>query len=543
MDSWRRRTFYYLLGLAAVILAYAVAYDYGMSTYENDPRSYLESLQIVVETFTTTGFGSDAAGWSSTEMLSLMIIMDLTGVVLIFLALPALVFPLFEEAISTTAPTKTENLEDHVIICNLTSRGETLIEELESNGVAYVIVESERELAEELHEAEYSVIHADPKTLDGLRAANLSSARALVADDTDQINTSIILTAKELADDIDVISFAEDPSRERYHHLAGADTVFSPRALLGRSLASKITTSISTSLSEAIAAGDQFEIVELPVHHGSELIGKTIGEIGIRQQTGANVIGAWFRGQFETPPSPDAVIDSGTVLLVTGQEQQLERLKNLTLSDIRHFRSSQTLLIGRGEVGDSVANRLDEEAIPYTTLDLFEKPGVDLVGDATDPDDLEAAGIGDANTAVLALSDDTTTEFATLVARDLAPDIEILARAEENENVTKIYRAGADYVLSLATVSGRMLASTILDEEVISFDKQVDIVQTEAPQLVGTTIGEADIRTETNCTVIAVERNGDVRTDIGPEFRIDEGDELIIAGTDEGTSAFTDRFG
>ena len=543
MDSWRRRTFYYLLGLVAVILAYAVAYDYGMSVFENDPRSFLESLQIVVETFTTTGFGSDAAGWTSEAMLALVIVMDMTGVVLIFLALPALVFPLFEDAISTTAPTSVEGFEDHVIICNLTSRGETLIDELESNDVDYVIVENEREIAEELHEAGYSVINADPKTLDGLRAADLPSARALVADDTDQINTSIILTAKELAADVEVISFAEDPSRERYHHLAGADTVFSPRALLGRSLASKITTSISTSLSEAIAAGDQFEIVELPIHHGSELIGKTIHEIGIRQRTGANVIGAWFKGQFETPPSPNAVIDSGTVLLVTGQEQQLERLKNLTLSDIRHFRSSQTLLIGRGEVGDSVASRLDEEGIPYTTLDLFEKPGVDRVGDATDPEELKAAGIGDANTAVLALSDDTTTEFATLVARDLAPDIEILARAEENENVTKIYRAGADYVLSLATVSGRMLASTILDEEVISFDKQVDIVQTEAPGLVGMTIGEADVRSETNCTVIAVERDGDVRTDVGPELRIEAGDELIIAGTDAGTSAFTERFG
>ncbi|WP_178918107.1 TrkA family potassium uptake protein [Natronomonas gomsonensis] len=543
MDSWRHRTFYYLLGLLAVMFAYTLAYDYGMSAFENDPRTFLESFQIVVETFTTTGFGSDSAGWSSTEMLVLIVVMDLTGVLLIFIALPVLVFPLFEEAISTTAPTSVEDFEDHVVICNLTSRGETLIDELESNGVGYVVVEQDREVAEELHEAEYSVIHADPKTLDGLRAAELPSARALVADDTDQINTSIILTAKELAGDVEVISFAEDPSRERYHHLAGADTVFSPRALLGRSLASKITTSISTSLSDTIAAGDQFEIVELPIHHGSELIGKTIDEIGIRQRTGANVIGAWFRGQFETPPSPDAVIDSGTVLLVTGQEPQLERLKNLTLSDIRHFRSSQTLLIGRGEVGDSVASRLDEEGIPYTTLDLVEKPGVDRVGDATDPEELEAAGIQEANTAVLALSDDTTTEFATLVARDLSPDIEILARAEENENVTKIYRAGADYVLSLATVSGRMLASTILDEEVISFDKQVDIVQTEAPGLVGTTIGEAEVRSETNCTVIAVERNGDVRTEIGPDFRIEDGDELIIAGTDEGTSAFTERFG
>jgi hypothetical protein len=69
------------------------------------PISFLHALQVVVETFTTTGFGSDAP-WETPEMNVLIIVMDLTGVALIFLALPVLVFPLFEEAISTTVPTE-----------------------------------------------------------------------------------------------------------------------------------------------------------------------------------------------------------------------------------------------------------------------------------------------------------------------------------------------------------------------------------------------------------------------------------------------------
>ena len=102
-----------------------------------------------------------------------------------------------------------------------------------------------------------------------------------------------------------------------------------------------------------------------------------------------------------------------------------------------------------------------------------------------------------------------------------------------------MYRAGADYVLSLATVSGRMLASTILeDEEVISLDKQVEVIRTHAPGLVGRTLGEADVRARTGCTVVGVERDGEVITDLGADFRIREGDELVIAGTDEGTNRF-----
>jgi len=95
------------------------------------------------------------------------------------------------------------------------------------------------------------------------------------------------------------------------------------------------------------------------------------------------------------------------------------------------------------------------------------------------------------------------------VIRDLNPEIELIARAEETENVQKMYRAGADYVLSLATVSGRMLASTILeDEEVISLDKQVEVVRTRAPGLVGRTLVNA-----LEDTVYAASRSGAIPAD------------------------------
>jgi Trk K+ transport system NAD-binding subunit len=140
------------------------------------------------------------------------------------------------------------------------------------------------------------------------------------------------------------------------------------------------------------------------------------------------------------------------------------------------------------------------------------------------------------------MPDDMTTEFATLVIRDMSPQTEVIARVEETESVQKMYRAGADYVLSLATVSGRMIASTILeDEDVLSLDQQVEVVRTVAPNLVGQTLAGADVRSETGCTVVGVERNGTVITDVGPDFRVETGDELIIAGTDDGIRQFTER--
>ncbi|ERH08531.1 MAG: K+ transport system, NAD-binding component [halophilic archaeon J07HX64] len=169
--------------------------------------------------------------------------------------------------------------------------------------------------------------------------------------------------------------------------------------------------------------------------------------------------------------------------------------------------------------------------------------GVDVVGDATQTETLAAAGIDDAQTVILALPDDTTTEFATLVIRDTAPDTEILARIQNDANISKTYRAGADYVLSLSTVTGRMSASFLLeDRDTVAMKQQVEVISTTTPALVGQTMAETDIRERTGCTVLAVRRGDTTVTEIGPNTEIREGDELLVVGADDGVHEFERLF-
>jgi hypothetical protein len=134
MDKWQRRTVYYVVLLTGSMLVFAVLYQNGMRIYEGRPRTFLHSVQIVVETFTTTGFGSDSP-WTSPQMNVLVIVMDLFGTVLIFMAFPVLAFPLLEDILSTTVPTAVDDLDDHVVICTYTPRADVLIDELESRDV------------------------------------------------------------------------------------------------------------------------------------------------------------------------------------------------------------------------------------------------------------------------------------------------------------------------------------------------------------------------------------------------------------------------
>ena len=543
MDKWQRRTVYYSVLLIGSMLIFSVLYQNGMRIYEGDPRTFLHSLQVVVETFTTTGFGSDSP-WISPEMNALVIVMDLFGTLLIFMAFPVIAFPLLEDILSTTVP-KTVNgdLEDHVVICTYTPRADVLIDELDSWDVDYVIVEPDHERATELYEDGYRVIRADPESTSGLEGANLAAARALVADVSDQVDASIVLTAQEIAEDVLTLSVVENPDRAPFHRLAGADKVLSPRPLLGQSLASKVTTSVTSELEEVVEIDDEFEIAEFPIHRGSQLVGTTLAESGIREQVGINIIGAWFRGEFETPPDPDATLTNGTVLLATGREAQLEQLKSFTRSGMRRLDRGGTIVVGYGEVGQTVTDALTGAGAQYTVVDRTDLEGVDVVGDASEPETLREAGIDEASAVILALPDDTTAEFTALVARDSSTDVEIIARVEESQSIPKMYQAGADYVLALATVTGRMLASEILEEEdVLSLDQHVEVVRTQASQLVGTTLGEARVRSKSGCTVVGIERDETVVSDVGPEVRIEDGDEIIIAGTDEGVQRFTELY-
>lgn len=539
--SRRDRVFGYLFLLVLITLVYTFLYQFLMGAIEGIDREFSAAFLVVIESFTTTGYGEDANLWTTWQMRYFGALMQVTGVTLIFLALPVFLAPWVEERIRQTAPTEVDGLTGHVIIAGYTSRGRALIEELDARDRPYVVLEPDRELANELYaETDIDVLHADPELSEDLQAAGVDSARALVADAGDEVNASIALASRDVGD-VEIITFVEEPEMAVYHRYAGADEVLSPRQLIGESLAKKVTAGITPRLDGAIEIDEDFDIVELPVQAGSEVVGRTVAESGIRERTGANIVGAWFRGEFVSPPPPQARIDDQTILVVAGSEDQLGQLKELTLSERRKFGSGHVIVAGFGEVGSTVAEAVDERET--VVVDRRDREGVDVVGDVTDEETLVEANVSEASTVILAISDDTEAVFATLVLRELAPDLEVIARADATETVRKLYQAGADYVLALATVAGRMLASSILDEDVISFDQQVELVRIECGRLAGHTLAEADVRAETGVTVLAVERNGQTVTDVGPDFRIEQGDALVVAGTDADMGRFSSYVG
>jgi voltage-gated potassium channel len=122
------------------------------------------------------------------------------------------------------------------------------------------------------------------------------------------------------------------------------------------------------------------------------------------------------------------------------------------------------ILCGYGRVGSAVFKQLqrrNQEAIiiernrNIIEKELWEEPEVLAIpGDATDEDILKSAGIKKARGIIIATGEDVDNLFITLTARELHPEIWIVARASKSENIKRLYRSGADKVISPETSGG-----------------------------------------------------------------------------------------
>jgi voltage-gated potassium channel len=87
-----------------------------------------------------------------------------------------------------------------------------------------------------------------------------------------------------------------------------------------------------------------------------------------------------------------------------------------------------------------------------------------LTADPSDEETLRRASVEDARAVVVATVNDAEDALAILTARQLNPEVRIVAAANHTENVTKLKRAGANTVISPATIGGKLLVRSALGE-------------------------------------------------------------------------------
>ena len=131
---------------------------------------------------------------------------------------------------------------------------------------------------------------------------------------------------------------------------------------------------------------------------------------------------------------------------------------------------------------------------------------------------------------ILALNDDSEALFATAALREFAPAVPIVARVGQTQNIERLYRAGADFAISVGQVAGQILAYHLLDEQGLPGDTHLRIVRYSTGHLQGRHPLALQLDMRFCACLIAIERAGTIWIDFPPDFTLGADDTLYVCG-------------
>jgi Trk K+ transport system NAD-binding subunit len=542
MRRSQKRLLMLLAALPLLVVASGLVYQVAMKTFEGQAPGFWDGLGWASGTLTTNGSAADRLVRHPGMVLYVMGI-QFIGVFLVYLVFPIYVVPYLDERFQARLPRDTvHDLSDHAVIFRYGPAVETLLDELAAAKVATLVLEPDETVARRLLEMKQRVLFRGLDD-DALTAARLDRARALIANGSDDENAAIILAARQLGFKGTVLGLVEEPLHRRPMMLAGANAVFTPRHILGAALAARASVHISPRVAGVQQLGRRLEIAEVRVRADSSLAGQAMATVQVAHQTGATIVGQWLGGELVTSSDPAARIEADGILVAAGNHASIERLTELAGGQTALRRKGHFVVGGFGEVGRKVVELLRTVGEEVRVIERKAGEGIDVVGNVLDAPVLEAAGVRQAQAVILALDTDSATLFATVILRDLVPEVPIIARVNQAHNVERIHRAGAYFALSISQISGQMLAKKLLGEEAFAIDTNLKILKVRAESLTtGTHPAQLRIPDRTGCSVVAVERGDEVLVELAPEFRLASGDVVYVCGSIASVRRFNDVF-
>lgn len=215
--------------------------------------------------------------------------------------------------------------------------------------------------------------------------------------------------------------------------------------------------------------------------------------------------------------------------------------------------SNHYIVCGCGRIGTLIARELAAEKVPFVVVDnrpgviqrLQEEGVVFLQGDATHDKSLIDAGIKRAKGIVCVLPTDAQNLYVILTAKELNPDIWVLARSEEEQSERRLLRAGADRVISPYTLGGNRMAMAILRPAMLDFieittrRQSLELRMDELPicegsPIIGKSLEESEIRQRYGLIIVAVKKeSGKMIFNPMASYLIESGDKLIALGEED----------
>ena len=216
-------------------------------------------------------------------------------------------------------------------------------------------------------------------------------------------------------------------------------------------------------------------------------------------------------------------------------DKQIEKLN-------RHI-----IICGYGRTGEYIARDLQKMKKSFVVIEsdpervkLMDQENVlYILGDPSDEDHLEAAGVTRAESLVASLPKDADNLFLTINARSLNRDLHIIARVQDSDNGRKMLKAGANQVVSPFSTGAARIVQLLTRPaavdmiELVTQRENLELEVCEIPvdeksELAHKTLAESRVRQTLGCMIFAIKRqDGETIFDPDPQLRIESGDVLL----------------
>ncbi len=298
--------------------------------------NFLDSFYMTVITITTVGFGEINKLSDVGRLFTSFLILGTFGTFAYLIStITSLVASgeLGNEIKKYKLMNQINLMENHVVVCGMGRVGIQVANDLKFAGFQVLVVEEKMQGKEDLLD-QFPHISGDATRDEVLNQANIEKANTLIAclpNDAD--NLFIVLTAKSINPNIQVISRASQRSSVAKIKMAGASHVIMPDSIGGTHMASIVSTPEVIEFLDQIRLEGQnganiegISFEQLPEKYR----GKTIGELNIKKQTGATIVGFKAKdGSYIINPDDSTRIEEKSSLFVLGNAQQIKNVNAL----------------------------------------------------------------------------------------------------------------------------------------------------------------------------------------------------------------------
>ncbi len=302
--------------------------------------SFGESVYFALITAASVGFAELPGMAHRSDLRIVTSLMIVTGVGTIAFFQSTLTALLVEGVIGETfrrrwMTNKIDSLRGHLVVAGCGRTGRYIVEELVAIQREFVLVDRDEETLRRMNdELGGALLYVVGDATDDhiLMLAGVNRALGVMAALTeDRDNLFIVMSARALNPKARIVSKVIEIENESKIRRAGADQTISLHRMGGQRMVSELVRPKVTSFLDnmlRVTKNLRFEEVELP--EGSRYVGKTLREIPIRQETRLLVVALHEEDdRYIYNPSPDHALLAGTRLIVMGELDGVEKLRNL----------------------------------------------------------------------------------------------------------------------------------------------------------------------------------------------------------------------